>query len=303
MASPLPEVYRRRVQARRRQEAGSRARQAYGARLAATAPNRELLAQAEDIPYLEWRDFEPMLAAELEGGEHVSIFASTGDGKTHLIRWGLLPFYRRDPVLILDVKRDRGTLRGCGTRVQRFPSWLQLQKYRNRRLDSEAWERDPEVWRLCPPLYRWSGRGASREREQARLVVGQSIDRVLHEGGWVLVADDATLITDPRPPGLDLGAPMRAAWKMGRDRPLTVIAATQQPAGVPTEMYDQATHIFLGGTDDERRHERLAEIGGNRRLLQLVVATLNEKEFLYVHGRRRQGQRAMAVVVAPPART
>ena len=95
---------------------------------------------------------------------------------------------------------------------------------------------------------------------------------------------------------------MRNAGKIWRDRPLTVIAATQQPAGAPTELYDQPSHLFLGGTEDEQRHKRLAEIGGDSRLLVMVVATLDRHEFLYVHGERRKGHRAMAIVKAPGAR-
>lgn len=273
-------------------------------------PSREELyddeeLDEEDIPRLEWRDFARMWAPELHGGEHISIIASTGDGKTHLIRYGILPLYRRDPVLIIDAKRDQGTLSRptqLGRVVHQFPTWDQRARYRVRRRDSSDWARDPEIWRLQPAEYRWrpDTKIHDREYQRARAIVGTAIDRALHEGRWVLVVDDVALVTDKDPPALDLGAPMRAAWKLGRDKPLTVIAATQQPVNAPSEMFDQPTHLFLGGTEDERRHERMAEIGGNRRQLEGIVSQLNEREFLYVHGRRVQGHRAMAIVMAPP---
>lgn len=263
----------------------------------------ELQKPSVDIPRVPWEVFDKWLAKNLEGGEHISIFASTGDGKTHLIRHGLLPHFQRDPVLILDVKRDRGTLSGIGKIIQGFPTWDQRLKYRIRKHNSNKWKRDPEWYRLQPPMYRWSEqpRQENREWRKARNAVGTAVDKVMHEGGWCLVADDVALITDTRQPSLNLAAPMRNVWKMGRDRPVTLIAATQQPAGAPSEMYDQPTHLFLGGSEDERRHERLAEIGGNRKLLTETVNTLQEKEFLYVHGRKTNGRRIMAIVIAPSA--
>lgn len=255
------------------------------------------------VPRVSWEQFDKWFGKELDGGEHISIFASTGDGKTHLIRHGILPHFQRDPVLVLDVKRDKGTLSGMGKIVQRFPTWDQRLKYKHRPHSSSKWKADPEWYRLQPPMYRWSEepRQENKEWTKARRVIGTAIDKAMHEGSWCLVADDVALITDSRQPSLNLAAPMRNVWKMGRDRPVTLIAATQQPAGAPSEMYDQPTHLFLGGSEDERRHERLAEIGGNRKLLTETIMTLQEKEFLYIHGRRKEGRRVMAIVTAPIA--
>lgn len=269
----------------------------------------ELRDEAEGVPRLEWVEFARMWAPQLHGGEHITIIASTGDGKTHMIRWGILPLYRRDPVLIIDAKRDQGTLStygGCGRVMSRFPGYADRLRFRARRDDSPAWAKDPEVWRLRPAEYRWKpgAKTSDRDYQAARRLVGGAIDRVLHEGRWALVVDDVALVTDKDPPGLDLGAPMRAAWKLGRDKLLTVIAATQEPVSVPSEMWSQPSHIFLGGTTDERRYERMGEIGGDRRVIQVVVSRLAKREFLYVHGERGpDGRTAKAIVTAPPART
>src|ERR1700687_5349397 len=90
-------------------------------------------------------------------------------------------------------------------------------------------------------------------------------------------------------------------WEMpgqrGRTQPLTIIAATQQPANVPSSFYDQPTFMFIGRMLDVGRHERLAEIGGDTAAIKAVLPSLSQFEFLFIH--RPTGE--MVVVQAPPA--
>jgi hypothetical protein len=253
------------------------------------------------VERVEWEDHEWYMHRVWKPGDHCSIFAPTDAGKTHLIRWGLLePHWKRYPVLYLDLKPKARTAAGLGRPVRQFPSWDQRARYRLRRDDSEKWDEDPQWFRLKPPEYRWSedSRREDAQWRKARRVVGEAIDRCYREGRWVLVVDDAQTVTDPRAPSLDLHAPMVNAWRNGREQPLTVIAATQQPAGAPSQMYDQPTHLYLGPSGDVRRHYRLGEIGGDTEVIEAVLPQLGEHEFLYC----RKGGHDMMVVQAPPAR-
>lgn len=255
---------------------------------------------ADLVERVEWEEFYDYLSGEWHAGQHLSIFSETEGGKTHMIRYGLLPLWQRYPVLYFDLKPKAQTIAGMGKVVHQFPTWDQRLKYRIRDPSSAEWERDPQWFRLKPPQYHWSPdpRREDATWRRARRVVGEAIDRAFTEGGWVLVVDDTQTVTDPQPPSLDLAAPMRNAWRNGREQPLTVVAATQQPAGAPTQMYDQPTYFLLGGIGDVRRHERLGEIGGDVKLIEAVLPTLDDREFLFTRKRGRD----MMIVTAPPAR-
>lgn len=252
------------------------------------------------VERVPWDEHAEYLDREWEPGAHCSIFAPTSGGKTYLIRRGLLPLWQRYPVLYFDLKPKAKTAAGMGRIVRGYPTAADRLRYKVRPLDSDKWDTDPQWFRLRPPVYRWSP-DPRREDEtwrRARAVVGEAIDRAMHDGGWVLVADDCQTITDPESPSLSLKAPMVNAWRNGREQPLTIIAATQQPAGAPSQMYDQPDFIYLGRTGDSRRHYRLAEIGGDIELIEATLPTLERHEFLFC----RKGGDDLMIVQAPPVR-
>jgi hypothetical protein len=268
-----------------------------------TAEDLEELGFGEDgpagelPPRISWEEHDDWLDANFGAGMHVSIFAPNEGGKTHLIRYGLMPHWQRYPALILQYKKRDPALSGFGHPVKNFPSRLQRLRYQTRGLDSPAWRDDPEWFRLVLPPYRWSADGRKLEGyKRARKIAGEAIDRVYHEGGWVLVVDEVRRVTDPRQPGLGLEAPLENIWQAARSEPVTLIGGTQQPASAPSSMYDQASLVYLGKTLDVGRHERLAEIGGNTQLIKRTLPTLDNHEFLFVH--RQSGD--MAIVKAPP---
>lgn len=254
--------------------------------------------QLGDVPRMPWAQHLAWLDEHWQAGWHVSIFAPNGAGKTHLIRRGLMPFWQRYPVLILQYKKTDPALEGFGKPVREFPGADLRLKYQLRGVDHPSWSKDPEWFRLKLPAYRWTPRrGASPSYETARRLAGEAIDRCYREGGWVLVVDEVRRIADPRPPGLGLEAPLENIWQAGRSEPVTLIGATQQPASAPSSMYDQPWGVYLGQTLDVGRHERLGEIGGNTKLIKATLPTLRRHEFLFVD--RYEGE--MAIVKAPAA--
>jgi hypothetical protein len=82
-------------------------------------------------------------------------------------------------------------------------------------------------------------------------------------------------------------------WTKGRSIGSGLWAATQRPAMVPLEMYDQAQHLFLGNIKDKRSQDRFGEISGvDPELVVTVVQRLPKFHWLYV----RQEEGTMCVV-------
>lgn len=258
---------------------------------------RELGFGGDEPPRVPWATHLRWLEESWHAGQHVSIFAPTEGGKTHLIRFGLLPLWTHYPVLWIRFKQRDATLRGMTNIVRAYPDRLRRLKWASRAVDSPKWESDPEWFILVIPAYHWS---ADPKREdanwrKARAIAGAAIDKSFHEGGWVLVVDEVRGVAGTSAPALDLGAPLENNWQRGRDQPITVIGGTQQPANAPSSMYDQPMHLYLGPTLDTSRVQRLGEIGGNTELIKRTLPTLRPYEFLYVH---RQSHR-MEIIRAP----
>lgn len=250
-------------------------------------------------PRVPWEEFSQYLDAEWATGESVSIFAPTNGGKTHIIRHGLLPHWRRYPVLWLKFKHRDRTLEGFGRQVDRYPTKLQRLRYEHRAHDDDHWRTDPEWFVVQLPRYRWTpdSKQASKAWHEARRIAGEAMDQSYTEGEWVLVVDEVLAFTASDQPALSLAAPLENIWQRGRDMPVTLIAATQKPAGAPSSMYDQARWVFLGRSGDVGRYQRLSELGGDTEVIRAILPTLGHQEFLAVD---RQELR-MWVVRAPEA--
>jgi hypothetical protein len=261
----------------------------------------ELLGQSnrgENHGRVEWADFAGYLHEEWKAGEHCSVFAPTEGGKTFLIRHGLLPVWQRYPVLWLRFKPRDATLDGMGVRVKAHPGQMERAKYATRPLDSDRWAADPEWFVVELPSFVWRGQNASEGVRRAREVAGRCLDRAYHEGGWVIVIDEVRAFSDVEPPALQLRSLLENHWQRGRSQPITVVAATQQPANAPSSMYDQPRWVFLGRTLDQGRHERIGEIGGHTEEIEAILPTVRHQEFLAVD--RREGDMWIVKVDAPP---
>lgn len=258
-------------------------------------------------PRKPWAEHMAFLEDHWQAGQHCSIFAATDGGKTHLWR-RLLPLWQRYPVLVIQNKPKDSTAAGLGRQVRAYPGMGERVKYEIRRRaqpDSEAWARDPEWFVLALPRYRWTPdkgkRGGDKSYDRARRIAGEAMDRAYQEGTWVVVFDEVKGLAGREEPHLNLPAPMVNMWERGRSQPVTVIAATQSPALAPTAMYDQPRHLYLGRIQDVARQERLAEIGGDTKLIRELLPTLEGREFLYIYMGRESGDPdQMWVVTAPP---
>lgn len=229
-----------------------------------------------------WRSHVAWLREHWQPGEHISILVPTGGGKSYLVVKGLLtlPALQHARILYVDDKGDDPTTMEFGAPIDRYP----LSRWSRRP--------DPEHFRLLVPAWTWAAKQREADGiERARLVVGDALEAWYRESSpdrpSVLVVDETFALTDTQPPSLALAAPMKRAWRKARYRAHSVIALTQRPAGVPRDFYDQATHLYLGPILDHAARQRLREIGGNSRIIEEVVATLQRWEFLFIGDKGR----------------
>jgi hypothetical protein len=65
---------------------------------------------------------------------------------------------------------------------------------------------------------------------------------------------------------------------------ISLVVATQRPAFVPLEVYDQSQHLFFWRDNDERNLKRISGISWlNAAYVQALVASLERHEVLYIN--------------------
>lgn len=206
------------------------------------------------------------------GAEHVSFIAQTGWGKTtwmlELIDATATP---KMPVIVMETKPHDKSM----TRV----------------IKANGWERT-ERW---PPLSRQFGYKRTGYVFWPKHTYDPDVDLVAHyqafryamlrcyrDRRWIVDLDEVFTLGE-----LGLTRVMNTLWKNGRSMDTGVWAGTQEPFNVPSSMYRQAQHLFLGGINDKRAHARFAEIVGgfDPDLIKAIVTRLPQYCWLYLRPR------------------
>lgn len=230
-------------------------------------------------PRVGWTRLEAKLRSVWVPGEHFSVIATTGGGKSYLATRGLLPI--RKNVVILDAKGGDKTLTSTGYKRRKgWPTRLEIVLDEERR------------YRINPPygrsatiafdqVFREAWKGFSKIDRAAREAFG--LPPTDDDDGWTIFFDEARVLSDK----LKLRSHIEQVMVAGRSKKVTVVAAFQAARYVPSEMYDQPTYLALGNVRDRKTLSRLAEIGGDTDLLKQILPTLKKtsngpSEFLFL---------------------
>ena len=109
--------------------------------------------------------------------------------------------------------------------------------------------------------------------------------RIYREGGWTVVIDELWYIINI----LGLGRDVKTYLLQARALGISLVVATQRPAWVPLEVYDQSTHLFFWRDNDETNLKRLSGISfRSADLIRSVVSELDKFQVLYVNTRTGQ---------------
>lgn len=202
-----------------------------------------------------------------ENTPHHSIVGLTGSGKSFLAVNGLLkPMCKDDRVLIVDVKRNDPLVSSIGRGVTEIPA-----KTWNTR------KREPyDNWFRLVVHDQFRREGRAKAQGQ----VFKALERVYHEGDWVVYLDELQDIGGTRQPNLGLSMHLDEVYRKGRSRRVSIVASTQAPRHVPTSFYDQCDFAWIGRITDEDKQKRLREIGGLAKDQLPLISTLKKRQWL-----------------------
>lgn len=227
--------------------------------------SQSMAGYPNDIPHLSWTQFEETF--QWNQGEHVGMIGPTGEGKTNL---SLLILPRRDYVTVLATKPEDETLDlyAKAFHYKKLGEWnpkLKAEKYPRRLLWPNARDMKTMI-----------------ARQQA--VFSKAIDDIYAAGGWCVSVDEMWWVCQV----LGLTQYVKIMLQQGRSIGISMLNATQRPAWVPLEVYDQSTHLFFWADNDERNLNRISSIGSfNSNAIRARIATLVKHEVLYVNTRAK----------------
>ena len=204
------------------------------------------LPQVEPLP---WRDqFIPWFKDSWNPGEHLSVIAPTGAGKTTFVG-GLLDLRRY--VLALDPKGGDSTLTGLG--YQRLSSWPGERKLAEQVASNDE-DGLPSRFIVGPRVH------TEADYERLTTVTDQAMKGAYEMGGWTVYADELQIMTDPRM--MNLRARADKILIAARDKGLSFVSSYQAPSWVTPHAAKMSTWVAVSYTRDTDVVNRLAEVLG-----------------------------------------
>lgn len=220
--------------------------------------------KANEAPRVPWDRFINNVF-NWRNGQHVALIGPTGQGKTTLLVQlaPLHPYVTVFGTKPRDETMDYFLKRG----------WLKLDRWRSL---------DPKDY---PKRVLWPDATRLDSRQHQRLVFSDAMERIFREGGWTVVIDETWYFVNE----LKLESYIKLYLLQARSLGISLVNATQRPAFVPLEIYDQSTHLFFFRDNDETNLRRLSGISWRSAdLIRSIVADLDEHQVLYINTRTGQ---------------
>jgi energy-coupling factor transporter ATP-binding protein EcfA2 len=208
-------------------------------------------------------------------GEHVALIGPTGQGKTTL-QTSLLPLHPY--VVVFATKpKDESMQRLIRTGYYPIKRWQQM---------------DPGTY---PRRVLWPDAGQLESVANQKVVFHDAFGKIYREGGWTIAIDELWYICNMLKLELDVKLYLLQARALG----ISMLAATQRPAWVPVEVYDQSTHLFFWRDNDENNLKRISGISWRSAdLIRSVVSGLERFQVLYINTRTGEMYRTRAPKLA-----
>jgi len=190
------------------------------------------------------------MRSQWKTGEHVTLIAPTGGGKTNIVR-DLIEI-RRLVVVIATKAKDKT-----------------LDKYKNFK-KRDTWPGNWDDTRIL--LWKKPLRLGDFTGQQA--VIYLCLDDIYRVGAWCVVFDDLGYVVNT----LGLKRAVQMCYTQVRSQNATIVANLQRPRAVLMEALGQATYLIMFLTRDKLDVERIAESMGLDRK-ELIAANAELKSF------------------------
>lgn len=223
--------------------------------------NRMLARIAVEAPRVPWDDFRRERFVWRQG-EHLAMIGPTGQGKTTMLM-NLLPEH---PYVVVFATKPRDQT--METLVQ--SGYLRMERWQSL---------DP---RQYPRRVLWPPAGRLDSVKTQKLVFEDAFAKIYREGGWTVAVDETWFMAQT----LRLGTELKLYLLQARALGISLVCATQRPAYVPLEIYDQSSHIMFWRDNDESNLRRISGISWRSAdLVRNIVANLERHQVLYVDTR------------------
>lgn len=224
--------------------------QSWDARLSVEAPRIPWDVFIRDV--FDWKQ-----------GEHVGLIGPTGQGKTTLLT-NILPL--QPFVVVFATKPHDETME----RLIASDDYLRIDK----------WSSLPVS--RAPRRVLWPSASDLHSEESQQKVFRDAMARIYRERGWCVVIDEGWYFTNI----LGMSKEIKTYLLQARSLGISLVFATQRPAAVPLEVYDQSTHLFFYRDNDERNLQRLSGISWRSAdLIRHIVSNLDQFQTLYINTR------------------
>lgn len=243
-------------------------------RWAKTGEEMRLARIATEAPRVPWdvfmrRDFI------WNPGEHVALLGPTGQGKTTLLSHILT---KRKFVTVFATKPEDESM-----------EWFVRHGYYPLR----RWQSlDPKDY---PKRVLWPDASQLDSRDEQRRAFKHAFEKIYREKRWTVAIDELWYFSNI----LRLDTEIRLYLLQARSLDISLVAATQRPAWVPVEVYDQSTHMFFWRDNDEPNLKRISGTAfQSAELVRFIVANLERHQVLYHNTRTGQMLRTRAPKLA-----
>lgn len=194
-------------------------------------------------------------------GQHIGLIGPTNSGKTTLLLQ-LLPM--RKYVTVVGTKPRDVVLKG-----------LESQGY----VRMARWDKSIPA-EVLPRRLLWPDATRMNSLKNQRDVIAQGLMEMYQATCWCVAIDELWYLIHM----LKLEQFVRVYLQQARSLNMSIVVATQRPAFVPLEVYDQSTHLFFWLDNDERNLRRISGISyRSSKQVRETVAHLVEHEVLYVN--------------------
>lgn len=239
--------------------------------------------KASEVEGREWTEFLDWFDEEWKPGQHVSVMAPTGVGKSTFVG-GILGLRRY--VVVSDPKGGDETIEGFGFR--RIPKWPG-ERAMDKMLEKDEKDGRDSHYIVGPKATRMADWPALRQ------VTSDLLDGAYDMGGWTLYVDELQIVCDRRM--MNLSGKV-ARWLIAaRSGKRSLVTSFQAPSWVPTEALRQPTWVVASHTRDADVVDRTAEVAGRHKAeMRGWMSEIDPWHWLVIP----RNPRAPVVVTHPP---